>query len=368
MVDARREALEPDYAVPPGETLRETLESIGMSQADLARRAELSTKHVNQIIQGEAPITPETAVALERVTRVPARIWNGLEANFQAQRVRIAQRRRLDPDDLTWLRRFPVAELARRHAIPGSNDPHLLYDQLLGFFGVASRNAWERVWRSPEAAFRQSPAFQADAFAVAAWLRLGELDAGDIETEPFDRPAFRAALDEIRGFMTSDPRDFHPRMVDLCAQAGVALVIVAEVKGARASGASRWLSPGKAIIQLSLRYRWEDHFWFSFFHEGGHLYLHGKRRAFIDVSSETEAGGSSDGDLEVEANKFAADLLIPPSQAGRLKEIETTGEIHELASELGIPPGIVVGRMQREGHIGWHQHNGLRRRFVLSEP
>jgi HTH-type transcriptional regulator / antitoxin HigA len=367
VVDARREAFEPDYAVPPGETLRETLESIGMSQADLARRAELSTKHVNQIIQGEAPITPETALALERVTRVPARIWNGLEANFQAQRIRIAQRRRLDPDDLTWLRRFPIAELARRNAIAGSNDPHLVYDQLLAFFGVASRTAWERVWRSPEAAFRQSPAFQADEFAVATWLRLGELDAGDNDTEPFDRPGFRATLDEIRGLMTSDPREFHPRMVDLCAQVGVALVIVAEVKGARASGASRWLSPSKAIIQLSLRYRWEDHFWFSFFHEGGHLYLHGKRRAFIDLPSETQGSGSSDGKLEVEANRFAADLLIPPSDADRLKEIETRAEILDLASELEIPPGIVVGRMQREGYLGWHQQNDLRRRFVLTE-
>lgn len=367
MVDARREAFEPDYAVPPGETLRETLESIGMTQADLARRAELSTKHVNQIIQGEAPITPETAVALERVTRVPARIWNGLEANFQAQRIRIAQRRRLDPEDLAWLRRFPATELARRKAIPGSNDPHLIYDQLLAFFGVASRNAWERVWRSPEAAFRQSAAFRADEFAVAAWLRLGELDAGEIDTEPFDRTAFRAALDEIRGLMTSDPGEFHPKMIDLCAQAGVAVVIVAEVKGARASGASRWLSPGKAVIQLSLRYRWEDHFWFSFFHEGGHLYLHGKRRAFIDLPSETPGGGTTDGQAEIEANRFAADLLIPPAEAERLKEIATRTEIIDLAAELKIPPGIIVGRMQREGYLGWHQHNDLRRRFALTE-
>lgn len=367
MVDARREAFEPDYAVPPGETLRETLESIGMTQTDLARRAELSTKHVNQIIQGEAPITPETAVALERVTRVPARIWNGLEANFQAQRIRIAQRRRLDPDDLTWLRRFAVAELARRKVIPGSNDPHLLYDQLLAFFGVASRNAWETVWRSPDAAFRQSPAFRADEFAVATWLRLGELDASDIVTEPFDRASFRAALDEVRGLMTSDPRDFHPKMVDLCAEAGVALVIVAEVKGARASGATRWLSPGRAIIQLSLRYRWEDHFWFSFFHEGGHLFLHGKRRAFVDLPSEPPGSGATDGQAEIEANRFAADLLIPAAEAERLKEIQSRSEIIDLAAELRIPPGIVVGRLQREGYLGWHQHNDLRRRFELTE-
>ena len=298
MADARREAFEPDYAVPPGETLRETLESIGMSQADLARRADLSAKHVNQIVQGEAAITPETALALERVTRVPARIWNSLEANFQAQRIRISQRRRLDPDDLAWLRRFPAGELVRRQAIEGSNDAHLLFDQMLGFFGVANRNAWEKLWRSPEAAFRQSAAFQADEYAVATWLRLGELEAAQLRTDPFDRAAFRFALDEARGLMTGAPDEFFPAMVDLCAQAGVALVLVSEVKGARASGASRWTSPTKAIIQLSMRYRWEDHFWFSFFHEGGHVYLHGKRRAFVDLPAGPDEGAIPDGEVK----------------------------------------------------------------------
>lgn len=367
MVEARRETFEPDYAVPPGETLRETLESIGMSQADLARRADLSTKHVNQIIQGEAAITPETALAFERVTRVPARIWNSLEANFQAQRIRISQRQRLDPDDLTWLKRFAAGELVRRHAIEGSNDAHLLFDQILRFFGVANRNAWEKLWRSPEAAFRQSPAFQADELAVATWLRLGELEAAQIRTDPFDRVAFRAALGEARGLMTGAPDEFFPAMVDLCAQAGVALVLVSEVKGARASGASRWTSPTKAIIQLSMRYRWEDHFWFSFFHEGGHLYLHGKRRAFVDLPASPGGGAVPDGELEAEANRFAQDILIPPAEAESLSGLESKADIIDFAQRLRIPPGVVVGRMQREGYLPWHVNNDLRRRFVLVE-
>lgn len=367
MVYARGGTFEPDYAVAPGETLRETLEAQGMPQAELARRTELSTKHVNQIIQGQAPISPETALALERATRVPARIWNSLEANFQAQRIRVAQRGRLDPDDLAWLRRFPAAELARRGAIRGSNDPHLLYEQLLAFFGVAGRSAWENIWMSPRAAFRQSAAFKADAYAVAAWLRLGELEATEIDTQPFDRSGFRAALDEIRGLVTHQPREFQPRMVDLCAQVGVAIVFVKEVKGTRASGACRWLSPRKAVIQLSLRYRWEDHFWFSFFHEGGHIYLHGKRRMFVDLPSGSSDEMVSDGQLESEANEFAAELLIPAEAAERLGDLETRSEIVDFASELKVPPGIVVGRMQRERFLGWHQHNDLRRRFALAE-
>jgi len=155
--------------------------------------------------------------------------------------------------------------------------------------------------------------------------------------------------------------------VDLCAQAGVALVLVSEVKGARASGASRWVSPTKAIIQLSMRYRWEDHFWFSFFHEGAHIYLHGKRRAFVDLPAAPDESAASNGGLELEANRFAQDILIPPSEAQELATLDSRSSIIDFAGRLNIPPGVVVGRMQRERHLPWHVFNDLRRRFVLAE-
>jgi HTH-type transcriptional regulator/antitoxin HigA len=58
----------PDYAVPPGETLRDTLEALDMTQADLARRTGLSTKHINQLVQAAVALTPDTAMALDQVT------------------------------------------------------------------------------------------------------------------------------------------------------------------------------------------------------------------------------------------------------------------------------------------------------------
>jgi len=54
----------PDEASAPGEALRDRLKELEMSQADLAARSNLSTKHVNQIVQGVAPITHETALIL----------------------------------------------------------------------------------------------------------------------------------------------------------------------------------------------------------------------------------------------------------------------------------------------------------------
>jgi HTH-type transcriptional regulator / antitoxin HigA len=354
-------AYEPDYSVPPGETLRETIETLGLTQADLATRAGLSTKHVNQIIQGAATISPDVARRLENATGVTARIWNSLESNYRAQILRIAERAEL-AKDIDWLREPAVKELIRRGSVRRYSDLGAQLEEVFRFFGVADREAWDRTWSKPQASFRVSKAFDIDQIALAGWLRSGEIEAQEVGAQcaEFDKDKFRAALSSIRGLTTQEPHAFEPRLRELCAQAGVVLALIPEITGARASGAARWLTPTRGIIQLSLRYRWEDHFWFSFFHEAGHILLHGKRNVFID-----QPDGSTD-EFEIEANKFAQDLLIPPSHDSLLPNLKTAVEIRTFANLIGISPGIVVGRLQRESLLSYNQFNSLRRRFALS--
>jgi len=78
----------PDFVFPPGETLLETLEAVGFSQAELAERTGRSKKMINEIIKGKAPITPRMAIELERVLGVPAGFWNNLERLYQEWRTR----------------------------------------------------------------------------------------------------------------------------------------------------------------------------------------------------------------------------------------------------------------------------------------
>lgn len=347
---------DPDYAVAPGATLRSTLAEIDMTQSGLAARTGLSVKHVNQIVQGIAPITHETALAFEKVTGIPATVWNRLEANYRDRLARLEDRRPL-PEDTAWLETMPIKELIRRGVITKTKDTGALLDQLCRFFGVANRRSWERVWREPLASFRKSPAFASDAGAVATWLRLGELEAAEIECAEFDPRRFRQALREIRTLTREDPERFQEEMVRLCAESGVALVFVPEITGTRASGATHWLTPTKAIIQLSLRYKADDHLWFSFFHEAAHVLLHSKKGTFI-TGTESE-----DDPTEDEANAFAASFLIPRRYEAELFGLESLEEIAAFAERIGIAPGIVVGRMQREGILGWNQGNGLKKRL-----
>jgi len=93
MAETITHAFEPDFLIAPGEILQEALEDLGMSQADLARRTGLTTKTVNQIVRGVAPITTETALLLERVLGTKARFWSNLETRY---RERLAKREQRD--------------------------------------------------------------------------------------------------------------------------------------------------------------------------------------------------------------------------------------------------------------------------------
>lgn len=342
---------EPDYAVPPGETLAEVLESRGMSQADLARRTGLSAKHINLILKGSASITPETALKLENVLSIPARIWNALEANYQGHQSRLGESRDLE-QHVGWASKELIKELIKRNRIKAVTDRVQQLREVLKFFGVASVAAWDTIWTesAPLTAYRVAKQ-QGDPVALAAWMRLGELRAADVVTKPFDRKGFRAVLEQVRKLTrTSNPNEWFPKLEEMCRHVGVVVVIEKELPKARVNGVARWLTPNKALIQLSARYLRDDILWFTFFHEAAHLLLHGKRSGPRDVPPTFIDTSESQGRAEEEANQFAADFLIPPSHAEQLPYINTLAEVERMADELGISPGIIVGRLHHDDH------------------
>jgi len=352
---------QPIQVPAPGETLRETLESLDMSQSKLAARTGLTLKHINQIIQGNAAISPETSVALERVTGVDADFWNSLEAKFQDHRVREEEAARLARHE-EWLDRMPLSALRKLGYIQSDKrKPGVLLQQALAFFGVGSIEAWEKSWNTPAAAFLQSTAFDADSSAVAAWLRLGELQAKDIDCAPFDRAILKRILPELRALTVKQPQEFFPELVALCATAGVCVVLVPEVSGARASGASRFISPSKALIQLSNRGKRNDKFWFALFHELGHLLLHGKKELFVEFTAPTANVSAA----EAEANDFASTLLIPKQYEDALRRIRTSRDAVRLAETIGVASGIIAGRYQRETE-DWRFGSSLFQKFEIT--
>ena len=363
MAKAEKSAFEPNYAVPPGETLRETLESLGMSQAELAQRTGRPKKTINEIISGKAAITADTALQLERVLGIPASFWNNLERNYQETLARLKEEERLQ-SQIKWLKTFPITSLVRIGWLPKLKSDVERLQALLNFFGVAGIREWKAIWEAHDAAYHKSLTFQTKPAAVAAWLRKGAIEALKIECGPYDASSFRASLNKVRDLTAEPPEVFEREMKRLCAEAGVA-----ELPGTHLHGATRWVGSGKALIQLSLRGKSDDHLWFTFFHEAGHILLHGKKDVFIEAKGEgcTEIGGT---EKEQEANRFAQNFLIPPHeyhafrQTGRFSE----AAILQFAKKLGIAPGIIVGRLQHDELIPFSSvANNLKKRLKFRE-
>ncbi|GII80070.1 XRE family transcriptional regulator [Sphaerisporangium rufum] len=350
---------EPDYAVPPGETIREFLDELGMTQRDLATRLGLSAKHVNRLIQGVVPLSSEVAQRLELVTGMPARLWNRLEADYQSACQRLRMAKELG-DAVPWLSEMPVRELVKRGVLPEAPaDGTSRVQQMLAFFGVAHLTTWRELYGSPVAAFRQATAYEVKSGAVASWLRLGEIAARDVSCGPFNAAGLRNALPALRRLTGEPPAVIAPIMRDICARHGVAVVVVEEITGARASGATRWVNADKVMLLLSLRYRTDDHLWFTFFHELGHILLHGRGETWIDDSVP------EDDPREREADRFACEQLIPDEHLDRLRELRSLESVRSFARELEISPGIVVGRLQHEGVWPRRQGNALKRKVDL---
>lgn len=343
MVSTSTQAHEPAELIPPGETLVEWLDREEMSQVEFARRARLTPKHISQVVRGKVGISPEVAIAFERVTSMPARYWAQLDANYQTAKHRQNEEASL-LERLELVDKFPVAELERRGCIEKATTKIDKLRALLAFFGVADPDTLEDVWLRP-AMYRRSKAFKADAGAIACWLRLAEVRAAQIKTARYDPDAVRDSIDEIRALSRLPGIKWLEPLMKLCASLGIALVIVKELPKCRINGATRWISPDKAMIALSLRHRRNDIFWFTLFHELCHLLKHSKRETFVDGID------TIDEELEEEADAYAARVLIPAKASTRLPGLTTLAEVQAFAKSLGVADGVVVGRMQHDGLI-----------------
>ncbi len=257
---------------------------------------------------------------------------NAREANYRESLLKAAERDRLQ-HELEWLESIPHAELAKRKYIQPTSHKGERVRDVLKFFKVSSVETWRAVYMAADAKFRGGKVPSEKPGHAATWLRMGEIEAEKLECKPYNEASFCAALEKIRGLMTQPARVWQPKLVESCAEVGVAVVFVREIAGASVSGVTEWLSKDKAMIVLSLKYKRDDQFWFTFFHEACHVLKHSKKTVFFEV------GNHKDDPLEIEADKFARDILIPPHQAPYLPNLKSERSSGSSRSKSEFPQG-----------------------------
>lgn len=364
-------------AIPPGETIREELEILNMSQADFAKRMNMAEKTISQIINGDAPITYDTALNLESVLGVSATFWNNYEAKYRENLKRIEEAEKLESEQ-SILENIPYREMIKKGWIEKGEDKIQLARNLKHFFRVSAldilpsteselfnfySNLNNSNHKNMEATlFKKSVDKEICKYSMATWIRKAENEAVSINTELFSKEKVNDLIPEMKKLSLENSQESIDKLKEMCRQCGIALVIVPHLKKTYVDGMAKWLGKDKALIVLSCRGKKWDSFWFNFFHELAHIIKHRKKDLFINAEE------TSTLDIEEEANNIAKNLLIPNSLFKTIVKYPTKEKILSLSEKLQIHPSIVVGRLQFEKIIPYTSLSEMREHIhFLSE-
>ena len=343
----------PPVAIPPGFTIEMILSDKGWTQAELARRMDRPVQAVNELIKGKKEITAETAIELERVLGSPASFWLRLEANHRENVARL-ERLKAEEEEVKKTRNFPYAEMVRYGLVPPTRVLRERFEHVLAFLGVACFDALEK---NLQVVFRKTGKLPVSFEKLAVWLRWGELKMQGLKLGQFSKSKLRGRLHEIRSLTLEKPDTFVPKLEKIGEETGVAFLFVREFKGFPVTGVTRW-SNGNPLVQVNLRYKTNDHLWFTVFHEIGHVLNSQKKQVFIDV----KGGGNGRNSEEDTADEFACRTLVPRDVFDELLGLHRIFEaaVRRYSTRLGIAPGILVGMLQHEGKIRYKDLNGLK--------
>lgn len=345
----------PAWVSAPGETIRDALYSRDVGVDEFATAMGLTRSAAEGLLRGEQVMSLGLARQLERVVGGSAEFW--MMRDFHYRRGEPAM------GSTDWLRLIPVGEMTRWGWIRATENRTDRVKACLEFFGVPTVAAWQARFGPGDGrvAFRTSSRFRSNPGATAAWLRKGEIEAAAMSCRTWEPLQFRAALTRLRTLTkVGFPSRFVPVLQRVCAASGVAVVIVRGPRGCRASGATRFLDGDRAVILLSFRHLTDDQFWFTFFHEAGHLLLHEAR---LRQSGWTLDEADWQGSQEDAANEFAEKVLIPSEFRAELETVRpTVTAVVRFAVRAGISPGIVVGQLQHRG-LARDRLNGLKRHY-----
>lgn len=355
---------QPNWTIPPGATVLDLLRERGKRVEELAQATHKDITSVSRLLFGVEPLTADWAESLAQVLGASPAFWLRREERYRADLQRLCDLP-AEESTATWLDDLPLRDMIRYGWVQQGQSTRETALNVCAFFGVTNGESYKKKYQSllSSAAYRSSATYAPRPSAVAAWLRQGEIVASAIDCMPWSDVALRDSLDEIRALTREpDPARFIPELQRIFARCGVAMVVARAPEGCRASGATRFLDNNKAVVQLSFRYLSDDQFWFTVFHEVGHILLHAHEDLYLEGLEDRNS------QAEIEADDFALKTLFAKVGVDALDQgIQSKFEIARLARKAGVSPGVVVGRLQDKGLIPYKHFNYMKARYAWSE-
>ncbi len=333
---------------PPGKFLKEKLEEYGWSQVEFSEIIGRPIQAINEIIAGKKSITPETAILLANAFDGSPQEWLSLEANYRLSLLSPEQQKAdLVSRKAKLYSKAPVKELIKRNWIQTSNDIEQLENEVLNFLGISDLDSTPQIMAN----FRRTDAATIDMPSIKAWLRKTEIESSKKTCSSFESTKLNRNISNLISLSANEHTiSIVPQR--LC-ELGIRLVFVRHLPKTRVDGTAFWLDDKSPVIALSLRYDRIDNFWFTLMHEVAHI-LDGYQKTPLHVD-DTNAKPQNETETEKKANQTAKNWLIPQKDYNTFVEKNnryfSRRVILEFANNLGIHPGIIVGRLQFEGLI-----------------
>lgn len=348
----------PDWVSPPGATISDALASRDLTMDRLSRELGLTPSATDRLLTGDMEIDVRIAEGLANTLGASRQFWLTREFLYR-ERIEARTGSQASADFATFKSELPLKDMRSfgwLRDFTGMSE-----DQALQAFFEDTPGAWRQSGPglADQVRFRTSFAHKSNPIAVAAWLRQGVRSARRLPCAPWSAEKLRSALPAMRALVRiKKPSEFFPKLVAIGQSCGVAIVFVRTPAGCRASGATHFETADKAIIQLSFRYRADDHFWFTVFHEIGHLLLHPASPLFV------EGDDYEITEEESEANDFASSLLVPAEFEDDLRAVRRDYRAFaRLAKRIGVSPGVLVGQMQNRNILPHEAMNFLKERY-----
>ncbi|MDE6621931.1 MAG: HigA family addiction module antidote protein [Lachnospiraceae bacterium] len=353
-----------DLMIHPGETIADVLEDRGITQAELATRTGTTPAYVSNVIAGKKDISTNFAMALEYALGVPKSFWLNLQANYDAELLELNQERTITEEERAVREMLAdvVKYLRKIGKMPAGERKDASILSLRKALGISDISRLGDL--APGGAFRISSSQQVNPYVLGAWIRLCQMEGEGrgVETR-YDASKVDAMITEIKKIMLDMGADIQTDIRNVMKKYGIDFSVAVNFRGAPVQGYLSKKSDGTYQMIVTIRGSYADIFWFSLFHEIGHIVNGdvGKGAKFLDDGSDTEK--------EKRADLFASNKLLDPDQYQMFvaEKNFTIESIERFAASQDVMPYIVIGRLQKEQYLRYDQYSRYKLRFKWAE-
>lgn len=354
-----------DLIIHPGETIADVLDERGLTQVELAARTGVTPAYISKVISGKKNISANFAMSLEYALGVPKSFWLNLQANYDAELLEYNEEHTITEEEKNVRKKLSevIKFLRESSTIP---ETQTVNDNILSLRNVFQvSNLCNLKALVPSGAFRLSTCTTIEPYVLGAWLRICQMSARISHEKQFSLDNLDLLIAKLKAIMVNENCDLQIELSSIMMEYGIDFSVVRNFRGAPVHGYISQKSENRYQMALTIRGSYADIFWFSIFHELGHI-VNGdvlKTQKFIDIMEREQTN------REIEADRFATNALINHDDYARFVGVGdySIASIIRFARSQNIMPYIVIGRLQKERRIPYTWYSEYKLRYKWTE-